>query len=168
MSEENIGNITKPDLTKLNFNGYCLINNNISIREKVINLYISYILNPWILNLNFLLNNSLFGSAELNKKVDRDKYQYRSCEIAFDSCSEFSLTNGNLGKHIIIFRTDLSLSLYIDNKNKDILILGEGPTQVLDDTTLKAEVKYLINFTEQGKRFVLGLHYNGSNSFFIC
>ena len=52
MSEENIGNITKPDLTKLNFNGYCLINNNISIREKVINLYISYILNPWILNLN--------------------------------------------------------------------------------------------------------------------
>ena len=73
-----------------------------------------------------------------------------------------------MGKHVIIFRADLSLSLYIDNKNKDILILGEGPTQVLDDTTLTAEVKYLINFTEQGKRFALGLHYNVSNSFFIC
>ena len=125
MSEENIGNITKPDV---NFNGYCLINNNISIPEKVINLYISYTLNRWILNTDFTLNNSLFESVELNKKVDRDKYQYRSCGIAFDSPSEFSLTNGNLGKHVIIFRADLSLSLYIDNKNKDILILGEGPT----------------------------------------
>ena len=84
MSEENIGNITKPDV---NFNGYYLINNNISIPEKVINLYISYTLNRWILNTDFTLNNSLFESVELNKKVDRDKYQYRSCGIAFDSPS---------------------------------------------------------------------------------
>ena len=33
------------------------------------------------------------------------------------------------------------------HKEKDILILGEGPTQRLDDTTLKAEEKYPINFT---------------------
>ena len=52
-----------------------------------------------------------------------------------------------------------------DNKGKDILILGEGPTQGLDDTTLTAEAKYPINFTQSGKRFVLSLHYNGSNSF---
>ena len=31
-----------------NFYGHCLINNNISIPKKVINLYISYILNPWL------------------------------------------------------------------------------------------------------------------------
>ena len=29
-----------------------------------------------------------------------------------------------------------------------ILILGEGATQGLDDTTLIAEAKYLINFTQ--------------------
>ena len=29
---------------------------------------------------------------------------------------------------------------------KDILILGQGPTQGLDDTTLTAETKYPINF----------------------
>ena len=28
-----------------------------------------------------------------------------------------------------------------------------------------AEVKYFINFTQSGKRFVLSLHYNRSNSF---
>ena len=55
--------------------------------------------------------------------------------------------------------------MYVDNKGKDILILGEGTTQGLNDTTLTAEAKYPINFTQSGKRFVLSLHYNGCNSF---
>ena len=33
----------------------------------------------------------------------------------------------------------MSSSVHIDNKKKDILILGEGPTQGLDGTTLTAE-----------------------------
>ena len=33
----------------------------------------------------------------------------------------------------------MSSSVYVDNKKKDILILGEGPTQGLDGTTLTAE-----------------------------
>ena len=74
MSEENIENITKSDnnfaptfinhhvLPGINFNGHCLIKNNLSIPENVTNLYISYILNPWLRNLNtdFILNNCLF------------------------------------------------------------------------------------------------------------
>ena len=59
----------------------------------------------------------------------------------------------------------MSSSVHVNNKGKDILILGEGPTQGLDDTTLTAEAKYPINFTQSGKRFELRLHYNGSNSF---
>ena len=55
-------------------------------------------------------------------------------------------------------------SLHIDNKNKYILILGEGPTQGLDDAALTTEAKYCINFTQPRKRFVLSIHYNGSNS----
>ena len=50
-------------------------------------------------------------------------------------------------------------------ENKDVLILNEGPTQRLDDTTLTTEEKYPINFTQPRKRFVLSLYYNGSNSF---
>ena len=68
-------------------------------------------------------------------------------------------------KNVIICRADMSSSAHIDNKNKDVLILGDGPTQELDDTTLRAEVKYPINFTQWRKRFVLSLHHNGSNSF---
>ena len=59
----------------------------------------------------------------------------------------------------------MSSSVLVDNRGKDILIFGEGPAQGLDDTTLTAEVKYPINFTQSGKRFVLSLHYNGINSF---
>ena len=72
-----------------------------------------------------------------------------------------------MGKIVNIFGADMSSSVHIDNKSKDILILSERHTQGLDYTTLTAEAKYLINFTQPRKRFVLSLHYNGSNSFFL-
>ena len=73
-------------------------------------------------------------------------------------------------KNVIIFGTDMSSSVHIDNKNKGILILGEGPTQGLYDTKLTSEAIDTINFTQPIKIFVLSLHYNGSNSFLnsIC
>ena len=52
-----------------------------------------------------------------------------------------------MGENVIIYGADMSSSAHIDNKNKDILILGEEPTQGLDDTTLTAETKDPINFT---------------------
>ena len=48
---------------------------------------------------------------------------------------------------------------------KDILVLTEGPTQRLDNTIITVEAKYPINFAGSGKRFVLSLYSNGSNSF---
>ena len=59
----------------------------------------------------------------------------------------------------------MSSSVHVDNKKKYLLILGEGPTQGLDDTTLTAEKKYSINFMESRKKFCLSLYYNGSNSY---
>ena len=66
---------------------------------------------------------------------------------------------------MIIFGADMSSYVHVHSKGKYILILGEGTIQGLVDTTLTAEAKYPINFTQSGKRFVLSLHYNGSNSF---
>ena len=58
---ENIENLTKSDTNFAatfvdrhvlpNFNGHCLINNNIYIPKKVINLYISYTISRWLRNL---------------------------------------------------------------------------------------------------------------------
>ena len=60
----------------------------------------------------------------------------------------------------------MNLSVNADNKGKDILILGEGPTQRLNDTTQTAEAKYPINFIQSNRRFVTNLHYQ--HQLFIC
>ena len=58
----------------------------------------------------------------------------------------------------------MSSSLSVDNKGKDISILGINATQRSDFTTLAAEAQYLINFSGSNRKFCLSLHYNGSNS----
>ena len=55
--------------------------------------------------------------------------------------------------------------MHVDNKDKNVLVLGEDPTQEVDDTTLTTEAKYSVNFTQSGKKIVLSLQYSGSNSF---
>ena len=68
-------------------------------------------------------------------------------------------------KNVILFAADINSSVHVDHKGKDTLIFVERPTSRLDDMTLTTEAKYPINFTQLGKRFVLSLNYNGSNSF---
>ena len=53
-------------------------------------------------------------------------------------------------------------SMHLDNRNKNILVSGDGLKQGLDDTTVTAGVKYPINFTQSRKRFALSLHYNAT------
>ena len=59
----------------------------------------------------------------------------------------------------------MSPSVHVDNKKKDILVIGKGPTQGLGENSLTAEKMYSINFMLKRKRFCLSLHYNGSNSY---
>ena len=58
----------------------------------------------------------------------------------------------------------MSSSVHVNN-TKDTLILRESPRQGLDGTTLTAEKKNSINFTENNKKFCLSLHYNRENSY---
>ena len=58
----------------------------------------------------------------------------------------------------------MSTSIHIDNKGKDILVLGRGQTQGLE-STLTAEKMYSINFIVTKEKFCLSLHYNGANSY---
>ena len=58
----------------------------------------------------------------------------------------------------------MSFSAHIDNNKKDILVLGIGPTQVLEHT-LTAEKMYSINVTMTKEKYCLSLHYNGANSY---
>ena len=57
--------------------------------------------------------------------------------------------------------------MYIDNKNRNILVLGQEPTQDLNNTTITTDAKYPFNFIklEFALRSVLSTHYNYSKSF---
>ena len=55
-------------------------------------------------------------------------------------------------------------SIKIDNRKKDILVLGKDPTQSLEHA-LSAEKMYSISFMEQNKKLFLSLHYNNENSY---
>ena len=89
---------------------------------------------------------------------------YSGYGIGFDRRSSFSFPGGEVGQNILIFEADMSSSAHINNKKKDILVLGEGPTQGLEHT-LAAEKIYSINFAATRKKFCLSLEYNGENSY---
>ena len=95
------------------------------------------------------LKNCLFGYVKLIKNADPEKYKYTNiAALARDSCSRIFVSRETLWKKCYYLWADMSSLLHIDIKGKDILILGEGPTQELDHTILTAEaILYPINFT---------------------
>ena len=103
----------------------------------------------------------MFSAVTLTKNADFEKYEYSGYGIGRSS---FSFHDGGFGQNELIFGVDMSSSVHIDNKKKDILALKKGPTQGLEHT-LTAEKIYSNNFTVTNKRFCLKLHCNGANSY---
>ena len=132
--------------------------------RTVVDIYIVYEITSDYKDINYpTLKNCLFGSVKLTKNADIDIYRYFGYGIGFDRQSSFSIGN-KTGKNVIIFGVGMSSSIKIDNRKKDILILGKGPTQGIE-STLSAEKMYSINFTKKILNFCLVLHYNGANSY---
>ena len=55
--------------------------------------------------------------------------------------------------------------VHANNKDKDILILGKGKKQGLDNNTLRAETEYSIYFSRLQRKIFLSLRSNERNSF---
>ena len=87
-----------------------------------------------------------------DKNADIYKHGYPGYGIGFDSRSSFSFPGGGFGQNVLIFGADMSFSAHIDNRKKDILILGIGSTQGLEHT-LTAEKMFSIDFTVTKKKF---------------
>ena len=147
---------------KAKFPGSCLKQSKITYtHKKSVNIYIFYELIASSFHSNDpTLKNYLFGAVTLTKNADINKYGYSGYGIGFDRRSSFSFPVGGFGQNVLLFGADMSFSAYIDNKEKDILVLGKGPTQGLEHT-LTGEKMYPINFTVSKKKFCLSLHYNG-------
>ena len=87
----------------------------------------------------------MFGAIKLTKHPDIDQYKYSWYGIRFDIKGIFSPGNG-IGRNAIIFGFIMSLSPNIDNKKKDILILGKGSTKGLQciQSTLPKIIKIYV------------------------
>ena len=81
------------------------------------------------------LENCLFGAVSLTKSNDIHKCKYSGYGVEFCRKEPFSVGNG-FSRNCITFGVNMSSSVHVGNKKKDILILSEGPTQGLDGRTL--------------------------------
>ena len=79
----------------------------------------------------------------------------------------FSQPYGGTRRKIIIFGVDMSFSTKIHNRKKDILIVGKGRTQGLEQT-LSAEKMYSINFTKNDNKNLFKFTLEWSKQLFIC
>ena len=105
-------------------------------------------------------------TVKLTKNADPDKHRYSGYCIRSDSRSLFSIQSFNCVKNVIIFGVDKTIVHHciLITEKRDILVLGEVPTQGLDDAIKTAEAKYSIDFT-RSKNVFLSLHFKGSNRF---
>ena len=116
--------------TRVKFTGSCLKQPKISYTHgTIVNIYIVYELGASSPHNNDpTLKNCLFGAVTLTKNADIDKYGYSGYGIGFDRRSSFSFPGGGFGQNVLIFGADMSSSVHVDNKKKDILVLGKGLT----------------------------------------
>ena len=88
---------------------------------------------------------------------------YGGYDIGFAAHSNFSI-DGEWGKNVIYDVAKVYQCILIKEK-KDMVVLGKGPTDGLDDTAIMAEAKYSVIIHMSRKKISLILQYSGANSF---
>ena len=110
---------------------------------KIVNVYIVFDLaaQPRNPTNNFNFKNCLFAATNIVKNSDKEKYIYiySGYGIIFDR-SSWSFSNGT-ARNVIIFGADNSSSSHVDNRKKNFLILGLGPTHGINARFVSAKKK---------------------------
>ena len=101
---------------------------------------------------------------KLARNAIKSKFIYNGRGIVFDEKDLWSFGNGFV-RNVVIFVVDNSSSFYTDNRKNNFLVLGERPTDDINNSTGAAEKKIKINFTKANTKFCLSLHCNGDESY---
>ena len=115
---------------------------NIIKSGSIVNIYIVYSLFQKTINSDNVLKNCLFGAIKVTKPgdtTDTDKYIYSGYGLGFGITGQFSHPQGGMARNIIIFGVDLSNSVHATNKTENILILGHGLNQKVNNTTINTK-----------------------------
>ena len=125
----------------------------------ILNSYIVYELNNWPRDPtnNVTLKNCLFGTVKLVRNGIKSKFTYNGWGIPFDWEGSWSFNN-DYARNVLIFGVDKSSSSCTDNLKNNVLVLGEGPTQGITDSTGVAERKFSIYFST-------GNNYSGDEGY---
>ena len=112
-------------------------------------VYIVYELDTWPRNPTniFPLKSCLFDTVKLVRNAIKSEFIDNGSGIAFGG--EFSCSFDNdLGRNVVIFGIVNSLLSHTDKQKNNSLVLGEGPTDSINDSTDLAKKKFSINFSK--------------------
>ena len=88
---------------RVTFDGSCLRQNKITYTHgTIVNIYTVYEFSSNLNNLDFALENYLFGVVKITTNADIDKYKYSGYDIRFDSLGTFLFPSGKFGQNVII------------------------------------------------------------------
>ena len=87
------------------------------------------------------------------KNSDKEKYVYNGYGIAFDGKGGWRFGN-DPAKNVVIFEVDNSSSSHTHNLKNDFLILGEGPTFVINGNFGASENELTLISVKQRQSFV--------------
>ena len=85
----------------------------------------------------------MIGPVKLTKNNYLDKYKYSGYGIGFDSGGTFSFPIGSFGENVVIFGAYMNSSVHANNKINNILVLGKGFVQGINDATIYAKKNVL-------------------------
>ena len=139
----------------VHLSGYHFQQNVVGIPNNgnVINIYCVYKLDSIASSrdTSFTIQDALFGAMQITKNAtDNSKNNYKGYGICFDQGSQFghTMTEGGRthitnGRNVLIFGADMSFSIHRTNRANHIYIMGDGPTQGINDTTIYSEKNIL-------------------------
>ena len=100
--------------------------------KNVVNIYIVYKLEPisYGRNTDFTIQNALFGAIKITEDNNgNSNNQYTGYGLCFDAHTDFSISNINNGKNVVILGCDMSFSSHQRNRENSVYVLARGEIQ---------------------------------------
>ena len=98
------------------------------------------------------MKNCKLGTVKLARNAIKSKFIYNGRGIVFDGKGLWSFGNG-FARNDVIFVVDNSSSSYTDNRKNNFLVLGERPTDDINNSTGAAEKKLRLTLLKQIQNF---------------
>ena len=113
---------------------------------------------------HFTIKNYLFGTVKLPRNTIKSKFIYEVRGLSFDGAGSRSFES-EFFINPVIFYDDNCSSIFIDNLKNNFLVLGEGPTDGIDNSIGAAETKFIINLTKENTKFLFILDCNRGKNY---